>query len=64
MDARGLAIGYEHTFVHALADFLNGVESRTPAEPTFRTALATQRVCDAILRSAKSGRWVGTGVAG
>jgi predicted dehydrogenase len=60
----GLGIGYEHTFVHALADFLKGVETGTPAEPTFRTALRTQQVCDAILRSATDGKWVETGVAG
>jgi predicted dehydrogenase len=45
-----------------VADFLKGVESGTPAEPTFRTALQTQRVCDAILKSAKAGYWVETGV--
>ena len=39
----GLTIGYEHTFVHALADFLKGIETGTPAEPTFRTALQTQK---------------------
>ena len=54
----GCTIGYEHTFVHALADFLRGVETGTPAQPDFRTALATQRVCDAVLESARSGRWV------
>ena len=59
----GCTIGYEHTFINALADFLKGVESGTPAEPTFRTALQTQKVCDAILQSAKSGQWVETGVA-
>jgi predicted dehydrogenase len=59
----GLTIGYEHTFVHALADFLRGVETGTPAEPTFRTALQTQKVCDAILRSAVDGKWVDTDVA-
>ena len=51
----GLTIGYEHTVAHAIADCLNGVETGTPAEPTFRTALQTQRVCDAILQSAKTG---------
>jgi predicted dehydrogenase len=60
----GLSIGYEHSFVHAAADFLKGVETGTPAEPTFRTALQTQRVCDAVLSSARSGQWTETGVAG
>jgi predicted dehydrogenase len=59
----GLTIGYEHTFVHALADFLRGVETGAPAEPTFRTALQTQKVCDAVLASARTGRWVETGAA-
>ena len=57
----GLSIGYEHSFIHTLADFLHGLETGTPAEPTFRTALATQRVCEAILESAKFGTWVETG---
>jgi predicted dehydrogenase len=62
--AHRLTIGHEHTCVHAIADFLSGVEPGTPAEPTFRTALQTQKVCDAILQSAKTGRWVETGSAG
>jgi predicted dehydrogenase len=53
----GLQIGYEHTFVHQVADFLAGLESGKPAEPTFRTALETQKVCDAVLASAREGRW-------
>ena len=57
----GLTIGYEHSFVHAAADFLKGVETGVAAEPTFRTALSTQRVCDAILHSAKADQWVETG---
>lgn len=58
----GLVIGYEHSFVHALADFLAGLESGTPAQPDFRCALETQKVCEAVLRSAKSGAWEETGV--
>ena len=54
----GLQIGYEHTFVHQIADFLTGLASGKPAAlPTFRDALETQRVCDAVLRSAASGSW-------
>jgi predicted dehydrogenase len=53
----GLAIGYEHSFVHQLADFLAGVASGQPANPTFRDALETQYVCDAVLKSARTGRW-------
>ena len=58
----GCTIGYEHTFVNALADFLAGVESGKPTQPDFRAGLATQRVCDAVLASAKSRQWERTGV--
>jgi predicted dehydrogenase len=53
----GLQIGYEHTFVHQAADFLTGLASGKPASPTFREALATDYVTDAVLKSAKSGSW-------
>jgi predicted dehydrogenase len=53
----GLQIGYGETFVHQIADFLEGVAKGKPASPTFREALATQYVCDAVLTSAKNGKW-------
>lgn len=54
----GCTIGYEHTFTNAFADFLDGLQSGTPTQPDFRSALETQKVCDAVLRSAKEGNWV------
>jgi predicted dehydrogenase len=53
----GLQIGYEHAFTHQVADFIQGLSSGKPAGPTFRDALETQKVCDAVLNSAKSGSW-------
>ncbi len=53
----GLAIGYEHSFVHQVADFLEGLATGKPASPTFRDALETQYVCDAVLKSAKTAKW-------
>ncbi len=53
----GLQIGFEHSFIHGVADFYRGIESGEPAHPTFRDALETQLVCDAILKSAQSGAW-------
>src|SRR3954464_3367890 len=53
----GLQIGYEHTFVHQVADFLKQLETGKEAGPTFRDALATQYVCDAVLDSAKDRAW-------
>ena len=58
----GCTVGYEHTFVHALADFLRGVEEGESAQPDFRNALQTQRVCDAVLASARERTWMDTGV--
>jgi len=54
----GLQIGYEHSFVHQVADFIEGIESGKPAAPTFRDGLATDCVTDAVLSSARTGRWV------
>jgi predicted dehydrogenase len=53
----GLQIGYEHSFVHQLADFLGGLAKRRPTHPTFRDALETQYVCDAVLKSGRTNRW-------
>jgi myo-inositol 2-dehydrogenase/D-chiro-inositol 1-dehydrogenase len=55
----GLQIGYEHSFIHQVADFLAGLASGTPASPTFRDGLATDYVTDAVLASARSRQWVG-----
>ncbi len=54
----GLSIGYGESFTHQLKDFLEGLDSGKPASPTFREALATAKVCDAVLASAASGQWV------
>lgn len=56
----GLQIGYEHTFTHQVADFITGLSDDQPAAPTFRDALATDRVTDAVLNSAKSKHWTNT----
>jgi len=53
----GLQIGYEHSFVHQVADFLAGLAKKTPVSPTFRDALETQQICDAVLASGKTGQW-------
>ena len=53
----GLQIGYEHSFVHQVADFIAALESGKPCAPTFRDALETQKVCEAVLESAKSLQW-------
>jgi predicted dehydrogenase len=57
----GLQIGYEHTFVHQIADYLQCMADKKPVSPSFREALATQKVCDAVLTSARTGEWVKAG---
>ena len=54
----GLGIGYEHSFVHQVADFLKGLETGTSCPPSFRDALETQKVCQAVAESAASGMWI------
>ena len=53
----GLSIGYEHSFVHQVADFLKSLETGEPCSPTFADALVTQKICEAVLESAASRSW-------
>ena len=54
----GCTIGYEHTFINGLADFLASLEGGAKFQPDMRSALRTQQVCDAVLESAKENQWV------
>jgi predicted dehydrogenase len=54
----GLQIGYEHSFVHQFADFVNAAAAGKSAAPTFRDGLATDDVTDAVLDSAAHRNWV------
>lgn len=58
----GLGIGYEHSFVHQVADFLKALETGEQCRPTFKDALETQKVCEAVINSANSKSWKETGV--
>jgi len=59
----GLQIGYEHTFIHQAADFLLALNEGKVAAPTFRDAMATESVTDAVLRSARTKQWEKTWLA-
>jgi myo-inositol 2-dehydrogenase/D-chiro-inositol 1-dehydrogenase len=54
----GLQIGYEHSFIHQMADFLDTLDGQGSGVPSFREALATDRVTEAVLRSARDRQWV------
>ena len=53
----GLQIGFEHTFIHQVADFLAGLSDGKIPGPSFRDGLATDYVTDAVLKSAQTGKW-------
>ncbi len=54
----GHIIGYEHTFVHTLADFVNAVVAGQAVQPTFQDGMKNQRVLEAVEESAESKQWV------
>lgn len=53
----GHIIGYEHTFVYTIADFVKSVIARKSVGPTFEDGLKNQRVLDGVVRSARSRSW-------
>ena len=56
----GLCLGYEHSFVHALHEFLWSLDNPKSSKryPDFRHALGTQYVCDAVLEAARTQKTV------
>jgi predicted dehydrogenase len=54
----GHIIGYEHTFIATLGDFLAALAQGEPFHPNFEDALAVQRILDLVERSAQSGAWL------
>jgi predicted dehydrogenase len=54
----GHGLGYEHTFVHEMADFVRDVAEGRDPSPSFADGLEVQRVLDAVERSAADdSRW-------
>jgi predicted dehydrogenase len=58
----GTSIGYEHSFIHQVAEFFKSLETGEACSPTFKDALETQKVCQAVLDSATSKSWKNTDV--
>ncbi len=54
----GHIIGYEHTFVHAIAEFLNCLAAGRPPSPGFEDGVRCQAVLEAVEQSAHARRWV------
>jgi predicted dehydrogenase len=53
----GHLIGYEHTFIATLGDFLSALANQEPFHPTFDDGLKAQKMMAAVETSAASGRW-------
>ena len=54
----GHIVGYEHTFVNHLADFVRALGGDEPFAPDFTDGVAVQAVLEAVLESVKNGGWV------
>jgi predicted dehydrogenase len=54
----GHGIGYEHTFVHAVADFVDACADGKSVQPTFEDGLKNQRVLTAVEESSAKRKWV------
>jgi predicted dehydrogenase len=53
----GHVIGYEHTFVHTIADLLDAITDGKVPTPSFADGVANQRILTAIERAASTRRW-------
>lgn len=54
----GHLIGYEHTFIATLADFLYALDKGQEFHPNFQDGLRIQKLMEAVQSSAASGRWI------
>jgi predicted dehydrogenase len=54
----GHIIGYEHSFIATMADFLNDLASGEPFHANFQDALEVQRILDAVEESSRKRSWL------
>jgi predicted dehydrogenase len=53
----GHIIGWEHTFIHEMADFISAIGRNEKIYPDFYDGLRCQQVLDAVSHSCVTGRW-------
>jgi len=53
----GHLIGYEHTFIHTVLDFMKGIADGRSPSPNFEDGVRGHQVLDAIERASVSRRW-------
>lgn len=54
----GHIIGYEHTFVHVVYDFMKAIDEGKNPSPSFIDGVECQRVLEAVQSSVQKGCWV------
>ena len=54
----GHTIGYEHSFIATLGDFLSAPARSEPFHPNFDDGLAVQRLLASVHKSAQTGSWI------
>lgn len=54
----GHIIGYEHTFIHAVKDFLDALENGTAIAPNLYDGMRVMQVLEAGIRSSETGQHV------
>ena len=55
----GHVIGYEHTFVHEMYEFMQAIALDKPTAPSFADGVKCCQILEAVERSAENGCWVG-----
>ena len=60
----GHIIGYERTFVNAMADFVKSIDSGTTVRPNFADGVKEMAVLEAALQSAEIGRTIEVATSG
>lgn len=54
----GHIIGYEHTFVHVVCDFMKAIDEGKNPSPSFKDGVECQRVMEAVEKSIQDKCWV------
>ncbi|UOQ86744.1 Gfo/Idh/MocA family protein [Gracilibacillus salinarum] len=54
----GHIIGYEHTFIHLMDEFLRGIHENRQPVPNFEDGVKNQRILAAVEQSAQEKRWI------
>jgi len=54
----GHIIGWEHTFIHEVADLVSAIGKNENVTPDFYDGLRSQQVLDAVIQSAREEKWI------